>query len=239
MKMIGRVWRLSLDELRMTAVGMLVAAVFGMVLVAIIVYVDSESYALMGGFLAALLWAVVNVFVIASTFERRLSVAVGMGRTRREFFLCRIAVIALNTALELLLLWGIDLVERGLSSLLYTGLSCEFDMMPYLLKPGMIAGLLLLVPAVGMLLGMLLTRFQRKAFWGIWLLWMLGSLGLPKIMHMVHDNPDSLAVRIMNGIMQTVSTMGVYAGLGAALVCSLVMLAVSYLMLQRQEVRQL
>lgn len=239
MKRLWKIWEMRYREHVLMIVGMLIcAALAGNVLNAVIVVLGAERYAILGSFLALVLWAAYTFFAEAFSLEKQFGMAVAMGRTRREFLLSHWIMLILNTAIELLVIFCLNIVEKAAAGVFYRGLPCGFDLVSQFCDYRIILAALLLAPATGLFLGMLLTKFQIKAFWGIWLVWMAGSIFLPKLAHGITENPDSIPARIVMTVLEGIAGLGAYGQLAAAAVVSLIFLLVSVTVLEKQAVTQ-
>ena len=236
--MLWEVWKMSHRELVMTLAVMFGAALVGSGLTAVIVSIDAESYAVMGSFMALIVWAVLTFFIEAFSMEKHFGLAVAMGRTRKEFLVFRWIILIVNTAIELLAIAGIHMIEKAAAVQFYRGIPCGFDAVDWLLDYRIIIAALLLIPAADLFLGMLLTRFQRKAFWGIWVVCMAGSILLPKARHIIADNPDSLPARVFMTMAAGIARLGIAGQLAAVAVISFVLLLVSAAVFRKQAVTQ-
>lgn len=238
MRMLWEVWKMGHRELVTMLAVMFGAALVGSGLTAVIVSIDAESYAVMGSFMALIVWAVLTFLTAALSMEKQFGLAVAMGRTRKEFLIFRWVILIVNTAIELLVIAGIHRIEKTAAMLFYRGMSCGFDAVAWLIDYRIIIAALLLIPAASLFLGMLLTKFQRKAFWGIWVVWMAGSILLPKAGHIIADNPDSLPARVFMTMAAGIARLGIGGQLAAVAVISFVFLLVSAAVFRKQAVTQ-
>lgn len=239
MKVIYETWKLNKKDLLIILGPMAGAWLFGVIIVAVIMNVpalEAEDYALMGGFMMLIVWVAVNLFVGAFTLEKQFGMAVSMGRSRKEFILTYWIIYTLNVLLEFFSIILLDKVERVLASWLYRGMPCDFDPMPYLLDWRLILGILIVVPAVNLFLGMLIMKFQRKAFWGIWVVWMLGSIGLPRLVHFVDENAHHPVAQALNSMIEAVVSLGATGGFLLAAAVGVVLMLIAGMVLRKQPV---
>ncbi|MBP3542927.1 MAG: hypothetical protein J6J86_01735 [Lachnospiraceae bacterium] len=239
MKMIYEIWNLNKKDLLIILGSMAGAWLFGVILVAVIMNIpalEAEDYALIGGFMMLIVWVAVNLFVGAFTLEKQFGMAVSMGRSRKEVILTYWIIYTLNVLLEFFSIILLDKVERVLAAWLYRGVPCGFDLMPYLLDWRLILGILIVVPAVNLFLGMLIMKFQRKAFWGIWAVWMLGSIGLPKLVHFVDENVHHPVAQALNSMIEAVVSLGATGGFLLAAAVGVVLMLIAGMVLRKQPV---
>lgn len=238
MKKLWKVWRLNKDELLLTLGAMLVSLLFGSGMVALIVLMsDADSYAVMGSFMAFVVWIAIIVFIGAFSLERRFSMAVAMGETRKSFIVCELLIIAGNTLIEILVLATMNMLEKSLGAVIYQ-MPCEFDIVSTLLDYRLILAAVIMVPIASMFLGMLIIKFQRKAFWGIWVFWMAISVGMSRIAHIIDEDPDSLLARMLGSVIELFHTLGIAGIALGGILLGAILLAISVAVLRKQAVTQ-
>lgn len=239
MKKLWEVWKMNKSELLITLGSMLVGMVFGSVMVALIVLLadDVDSYALMGTFMAFVVWVAVIVFVGAFSLERRFSMAVAMGETRKSFLINQWLIMAFNTLLDILVIVVMNTVEKAIGERVYN-LPCDFDVVSQIIDYRLILAAVVTVPSASMFLGMLIAKFQRKAFWGIWVFWMAGSVGMSRLSHLVHMNPDGVLAKMADTLAASAAAMGMTGAALLAVLIGAVMMTVSVAVLRRQAVTQ-
>lgn len=239
MKKLWEVWKMNKSELLITLGSMLVGMVFGSVMVALIVLLadDVDSYALMGTFMAFVVWVAVIVFVGAFSLERRFGMAVAMGETRKSFLINQWLIMAFNTLLEILVIVVMNTVEKAIGERLYN-LPCDFDVVSQIIDYRLILAAVVTVPSASMFLGMLIAKFQRKAFWGIWVFWMAGSVGMSRLSHLAHMNPDGVLAKMADTLAASATAMGMTGAALLAVLIGAVMMTVSVAVLRRQAVTQ-
>lgn len=237
-KSIAGMWKLE----RKNLVGMLgVLAgmwLFGFILCAIIMYKseDAVDYALLGSFVMIVAWALVNMFCGAFSLEKEFGMAVSMGRTRQEFIFCYWTICTVKCIIELVCILLFDGLERVLAAELYRGLPCALDVWKELIDFRIILGAVIAIPAVNLFTGMLVMKFQKKAFWGLWVMWMLGCGGLPRALEFMMEHKENPLARALYSIQQTVISLGITGGFAVAVVISVVLLVVSGAVLKKQAV---
>lgn len=239
MKRIFETWKLNRKDLLILLSAMAGAWLFGVVLVAIIMNIaalEAEDYALMGGFMMLIVWVGVNLFVGAFTLEKQFGMAVSMGRSRKEFIITYWIIYTVNVMIEFASIILLDQLERGLALVLYRGMPCGFDIMPHLLDWRLILGVIIVVPAINLFLGMLMMKFQRKAFWGIWAVWMLGSLGLPRLIHFIDENEHHPVAQMLGAVIEGVVALGATGIFAVTAIVSVVLMLIAGIVLKKQAV---
>lgn len=240
MKKVVEMWKFYLPELYQMLAIMLVAEIFGIVLVKIIVSVDStDGYVMLGSFLAMCFGMFVTVMSCSFSYGSKFNMAVSMGCTRKAFFSVHWIGTILFVFIEIAAVLILGLLETGLGRIMYanTFLSEELNLLPYLMDYRVITGLLLLVPAFGIFIGSLIMKFQTKVLWALWAVWMAAFLGGAKISDAISENPDGMPASIARGILDFFKTItGPVLILLFLAICA-VMFAVSALLLRKQEVR--
>lgn len=185
---------------------------------------------LLGGVIAGIVSLLVSVFSLGILFNTQ----VGMGCTRRRFFISYYLVGCTMNLLLVLFLILLCAVESALCARIYPGMGTEFDLMPWLWKAGIPAALA--IPAAGGFCGALILRFGKKAFWALWCVWMFVFLGVPNISNAVEDAPSSffgmLGRQAMRAFGAVPASAWILLGAAAVLLC----FGGSWLLLRRQQV---
>lgn len=241
MKKVVNMWKMYLPELYQMLVIMLIAEIFGIVLVRIIVSVDPtvEGYVVLGSFFAICLGMIVTVMSCCFSYGAKFNLAVSMGCTRKEFFSAHWIGAILFVFVEIAAVLILGLLETGLGRIMYadTFLSEKLNLLPYLMDYRVVIALLLLVPAFGIFIGSFILKFQTKVMWALWVVWMSAFLGGAKISDVISKNPDGVLANIVNGIFHFFKTVtGPVLVLLLLAVCA-VMFVISAMLLRKQEVR--
>lgn len=239
MKKLWEIFKMNKSELLLTLGSMFGGMVFGGVMVALIVLLsdDADSYALMGTFMAFVVWAAIIVFVGAFSLERRFGMAVSMGETRKSFLINQWLVMAFNTLLEIVAIVVMNTAEKAIGERVYN-LPCEFDVVSHMIDYRLILAALVAVPSASMFLGMLIAKFQKKAFWGIWVFWMAGSVGLSRLSYLAEENPDGVLARMADALAASAAALGMTGAALLVVFIGAVMMTVSVAVLRRQAVIQ-
>lgn len=239
--MIWKNWKMNAKELLLFSLVAIVASeIFGLLVVAgVVLFLDADSYIVLGSFIALFIWLAVEVFAGAISFEKQFSMAVAMGRTRKEMFICLYIVQMINIWIGLAVLSGVNLLETALDRMLYPDIACEFNLLERFISFRIMIMAAVFLPAIYMFLGMLLTRFQRKALWGIWVIWMAGSLLSSNIADAMSDEPHGIFAGIsgiLRGIAGFVTGIGQYGQFALVLLLCLLMVSGAGFVLRKQEV---
>lgn len=238
MRNLWEVWKMNKSDLLMTLGSMLAGSLFGSIMVAVIMwFADADSYAVMGSMIALVIWLAIIVFTGAFSLEKRFSMAVGLGETRKSFIASQFIIMAVNTLIELLFVIMLNALEKNLGAMIYK-LPCEFDVVTGLFNVRRAALIVILVPVVSMFFGMLIIKFQRKAFWGIWVLWMLGSFGSSRVIQQAAHNPNGILARMIKSVVNLMEALGANGVLLCGLLLALVLLSITVAVLRKQPVTQ-
>lgn len=165
------------------------AAVFSVVFVALIVKVfcanDPEiTYVHLASLLTYVVFWVVAVLLGIVEFRKTFDMMLGLGRTRKEFFISYTVVSFVKYVMCAVLIVLVALAENEIGKLLYQGIPCEWDMTSFIVSvrtmcPTVLGGL-----GIHLLAGALYLKFREKlliVFWifccflGVFLQW-LGKL---------------------------------------------------------------
>ena len=162
--------------------------------------------------------------------KESFNLEVSMGCTRSRFFVSFYVVSLMGVLLCVPLLLLIYLAEKMLYSSVFPDFVSTVDLFPYILKIGSLAAVV--IPMISVLGGALLLRFGRKAFWGIWAVWMTGSLGIPHILDLAKETPDSA----WGGFISILHMVSGNAWFLIAGLTGLTSIAVAYLIIRKQQV---
>lgn len=193
------------------------------------------TYALFGAFLGFIMFLMVSLVSGVLGYSQQFSMAVSMGQTRREFFLCNLCAEYVYTFIILLIITGMALLERGIAAICYTEMTCEVDATAFLLNGILLFIVFLLLPPVKLLLGYVYLRYQMKAFWVFYAIFMLPSV----LAALARD----LYMQIINAIAKMANAFISMAGNGNIVILSLTVLAAllcgggAWLLGRKQEVR--
>lgn len=211
-------------------------ALAGIALHYLIVLIDHEtvSYFALGTVMACIVTVFLGGVMIVSQFIIYFNAEVSMGCTRSRFMVSVCVVDFLFMVLYAAAAVFVNCAENALDRILYPGMSCEINFLPYLLKWGIPAAAFLCILCI--FIGILILRFGKKAFWVLWFLWMFGCVGIPQIMEAAEEAPNSLFGRIgitcagiiNNTSIHTMIILGV-------LVCAL-SLGITWQLIRKQQV---
>lgn len=212
------------------------ANVFGQILHLVIIKTDetAETSFAMGTFFALVVTLIVLLITAFSQLGTYFNVEISMGFTRLHFFISYYVFCVIFSLAGVLAVMLINLLENRILEIAYPSLPNEIYFMPYLIKYGFPAAVLL--PIVAIFCGVLMLRFGRKVFWVIWVIYMLAALGIPTIMDHAETAPESLYGRIgimCIGLFEKIP-VNVWVCLGIVLV--IVSFAGSWLLLRKQQV---
>ena len=237
--MIGKVWKMGLSGLLWTLAIILGMWLFGTGMVAVFILVlKQDSYIIIGSFTALVVWFMISILVDSFTLEKHFSLAIGMGRTRKEFLIIHYIVQVINTLIGVLVLIVIHKVEVILGKVCYQNSICESDPLGVLINSYIILPTVFLLPAISFFVGMLLIKFQKKAYWAIWLICVMAAPFLKIIIENLIKYPNSLPARIVKGIGMIIQKIGGIGQMGVLCVIGLLLMSVTYLVLKKQEATQ-
>lgn len=199
---------------------------------------NSETYAEMGCAMASMIAVIILLIRFVLWGPYYYTMALSMGRTRRYAMLTVAGHSGVLTALFAVTLRIFHLIENSLYATLYPLCTNEISFAE-LTTPGMLAAIAAVLWTLTFLLGGMIVRFGRKAWWVAWVLWMFGCLILPRIFD--EDYHSSPLFRGLHGIFAAVGgalgavTPVVWWALGIAVLIAAVAAAVR--MYLRAEVR--
>ena len=212
--------------------------VFGTILHDVILVSGDEvdSVFCMGSFMALIVLCMMMFFFAGIHMVQIFNYAVAMGQTRKQTFpLYTIATFLTFAVLELILKL-MNVLEKWRLGLMFPGLEIE-DFLEEVIGFDALLAFALVGTAVGVLLGASISRFGKAAFWVWWVLFMVICIGGPRLSHYVTmDDPDSLFVTWVNGVLEFVMAHAEAVGVAAVIAATVIFTGIAYLMVRRQQV---
>lgn len=152
---------------------------------------EDKTFINLGGFMALIFFAIEIFFGLVFTCTADFVLAITNGKGRVDFLVARyvIYVAEFLVGIGIIKLGGV--IETAIGEKFFNGM--DFFSVPTFST--LLAGALV-IPTLCMLMSALYTRFERKAFWVLWVIWMAVSLGAPRIATAMRKAPDSFAAKI-------------------------------------------
>ena len=209
-----------------------VCGIIGMGLMPVLRYVDEEiPFLALGAILMVVLWLLINLCLSLFSYQNTFDLIVSMGCRRKDFIISQIITVYINMLFELGVIGFIYLIEKMLYRCVYSAYGID-DITSYLWKPKMIWILFMLIPACRLLLGALILKYKKKAFWILWAIWMVCSLGCGRFITYLLENQQSWIVVVITNVMN----MSIGVQMLFALVLTSAMLAVTYFLSRKHAV---
>ena len=209
-----------------------VCGIIGMGLMPVLRYVDEEiPFLALGAILMVVLWLLINLCLSLFSYQNTFDLIVSMGCRRKDFIISQIITVYINMLFELGVIGFIYLIEKMLYRCVYSAYGID-DITSYIWKPQMIWMLFLLIPACRLLLGALILKYKKKAFWILWAIWMVCSLGCGRFITYLLENQQSWIVVVITNVMN----MSIGVQMLFALVLTSAMLAVTYFLSRKHAV---
>ena len=232
LKNICSVWKMNKKELMIMLLILNVCGIIGMGLMPVLRYVDEEiPFLALGAILMVELWLLINLCLSLFSYQNTFDLIVSMGCRRKDFIISQIITVYINMLFELGVIGFIYLIEKMLYRFVYSAYGID-DITSYLWKPKMIWILFMLIPACRLLVGALILKYKKKAFWILWAIWMVCSLGCGRFITYLLENQQSW---IMVGI-TNVMNMSTGVQVFFVLMSTSVMLVVTYFLLRKHAV---
>lgn len=189
--------------------------------------------------MAFLIAAICGLIVLFSSSMSGIGMSfnrtVGMSRTRKGFFIGYTISCFLNSCICGISLLIVFLTEQWRLKTWWSAYPCETNF-GVIFKPANFILMILLFTAAQELIGYLILRFEKKAFWVLWALWMLGAIGIPRVMGDIEEQVDSplaaFGLSFSRAISGIPGIVWYIAGLAATFLC----IGISYLGFRRQKV---
>lgn len=232
MKNIYSVWKMSKKELIVMLLTLIVCGIIGMGMMLLLYLADGEiPFFALGAMFMVVSWLLINLCLSLFSYQNIFDLIVSMGCRRKDFIISQIITVYINMLFELGVIGIIYLTEKMLYRFVYSVYGIE-DFTSYILKPKMIWILFLLIPACRLLLGGLILKYKKKAFWILWAIWMVCSLSCGRfITYLVKHQQSWIVVGITN-----VMNMSIGVQMLFVLVLTSAMLTVTYFLSRKHAV---
>lgn len=187
-------------------------------------------------FLMSMMGFAAFVFLFAMQYmQRQFNNAVGMSRTRREFFIGSLLCASLSAVLGIVSLYVVAWTEQLRLRYWWGGYPCETGFLVSFTPP-VIIFFMLAVIVLSQFIGVLFLRFGKLVFWVLWTFWMLGAILIPRIIDDVEEDRQTTFSGIGHAVVRIVSSLPLFAWLLIGTVVLAGLLVISYRMLMRQQV---
>ena len=205
--------------------------ILGEILFAVIMHTEgSENTVFQIGTLAAVIAA---AFVIGTMGISVLPLHFNLAVSMRTAFLLVSCLENLTAAGAAYLL---SLLETRIMQTVYSGMSREF-VSEYIFQWKYILAACLGLVALNMFMGMLFMKYGQIAWAGFWVLWVISTVGAPKIYKLMKQVQGTVLGDIFRSVSDFTGGFTENGILAAAVIVSLSLLAVSWIVLRRQEVK--
>ncbi len=237
--LIGQL-RLARNHFIATAMLVLGGGLFGTVLFELIMRLeeihDEAPTTFEMAFFIAFVCYIINFFVHGiSGVDQSFNQTIGMGRTRKHFFIGYSLTCLLNSLIGVATLLIVYATEKVRLNAWWSAYPCETDFLKYA-TPGLVCFLILALAILQMFISYTLLHFGKKAFWVFWAIWMFGCLVVPRVIDDVEDGKQSALAKLGNLVIDIATSIPAGAWLGIGAVTALIMYAISYFGFKRQHV---
>jgi len=228
--------RVSKDELFIFSGIAFFGGLAGIVLALILMNMNAmdDSYGTIGAVMALTIGVLMSFFVEIHSLQQDFNLAVSFGKTRKHYIPARFVFTVVNSTFGVVTVAVIGFVEHFLYSVCFPERECGFDLLPLLLHPISLMGILFLFPAITLAGGACLLKFGAKCGWVYWAIWMLGCIGFPKMMQAMEEEKDSVLKRIAMSFADI--QLSYQQAAGGMLILGVAALAVAYMILKKQRV---
>lgn len=162
------------------------------IIIAMIIAATSDDgvFVNMGSFMCMMGTMIIIFFGLVFTCSADFVLAISYGKSRTCFVIARYLVYVAEMGFGFAILKLVNVFET------WMGTRC--DGIDFISIP---SGLTLLVaafvlPVIVMAFSALYVRFERKAFWVLWVIWMAVALGAPRVSTAMKNSPESVAAKI-------------------------------------------
>lgn len=208
----------------------------GVILFQVIVHTDGtvDGYIPLGALMAWIVTAIFEAIMVMVGISLYFNLEISMGSTRRSFFVTFYTGHILMSVMSILMITAFCAAEEAFGRAVYPDFSKRFNLLPYLLKFGVLS--MLAVIMVSGFCGILVMRYGRKMGWILWILWMLGFVGIPRVIDAAKASPDSVFGIWGNRFMECVSRTPFHMWMAMGVLAGVCCLAGSYVLIRKQQV---
>lgn len=187
-------------------------------------------------FLMGLVVYVIVSFIwgIAYT-EQYFNNIVGMGRTRKSFFIGYTLTTLLTAFSGIIALYLIYITEHLRLRLWWSEYPCETNFAVFF-TPAIFCWIAVMLCILQEFWGFLILRFGKKAFWALWAICMILSLGIPRIRDDITDGRNSVLANFGYQCLNLYQCLPLTVWLLILSGIGLILFAVTYYLFQRQKV---
>ena len=187
--------RLARSSYLLSAAVVLIGGILGTVIFELIMRLEEvhsdDPTTFEMAFVCGMLCYVINFFVSSiSAMGQNFNNTIGMGRTRKNFFIGNTLSCLINSFASAVALFIIYLTEQWRLHTWWNAYPCETNFSRFF-TPGVFCFAIILLAILQEFIGFAILRFGKKAFWVLWAIWMLGCLGIPRIIDGVQDGKNS------------------------------------------------
>lgn len=167
--------------------------------------------------------------------QRHFQNAVGMSRTRKSFFAGSLLCSAVAALFGMAALFISALTEQLRLRYWWSGYPCESSYLAAF-TPAVLLFFVFAFVVLSQLMGALLLRFGKLAFWVLWVLWMVCAFLIPLISDDLEEKRHTLFAAVGHAFIQVIASLPIFAWLliGTGILC--ILLFLSYRMILRQQV---
>lgn len=165
---------------------------FGFI-ISVIIYNTSEDHTFinLGAFMAMMFMLIAIFFGAVFTCSADFVLAITNGKGRAHFLIARYVLYVLEFGV------GFGIIKLGgLLDLAFANAGAKS--IDFINVPGwqVLIAVTLVAPTIVMCASALYVRFERKAFWALWVIWMVVTIAGPRITSAMHKEPESAAAKI-------------------------------------------
>lgn len=203
----------------------------------IVLSLDSGSTGSLGSVMAAMMTFFVVFITAITNFCTGFEYAVKMGVTRKAYITGSLIVTYLQAVLIMLFLWGLSILESLLLHLFFPDALQELSLAAFLSLPLCLILPLIVVP-IAALMGALVEKWGKKAFWIIYILIFVPIIFSSQIGDIIatRDTASPLS-RLVLAIYDAIIALPPAGFKALAAAAPLLCLVVAVLMLRKQSVR--
>jgi len=180
----------------------------------------------LGSFISIIAMLVALCFVGATAMCQDFGMIVGMGATRKEFFLKKVINLGITTVISIIIFVILNRIEMIKLNTMWSEYPLELDFSPYITGKNIFIAIVVLI-GMSLFVSAFILKFGKTGFWIIWGLYMIFCLSL------------SRASDIVSAIKpETINSMSAKSNMimVALFILAVSGTAVSWLIVRRQEV---
>lgn len=226
---------LKLFKIKRNETAIIFGASIMMLLLGIIAQItdkNSKSYTEYSTAFMMVMPLAVNYFMQPATMKRDFNMTVGMGKTRKSFF---ISQIILETC-KYVAIVGIGFISHTIQKEIFSGLEEKIGLSSFF-KWDVMCVTVIFIMTFSLFISSMLLEFGKKAFWVLWVAYMLVCLLPARVQSAMEEKNNSVFAKMGNWIINTIDKTHKEEVMTAGIIAAVIFLFLSMIMIFNEDVK--